>query len=87
MCRIACWVSVHFNSLMLFSEKIFCVCIIGSSAIKGKFYSNFQKNIMSFYESASVSADVIMTLPTEIYLSVFIETMNLQNLQQMKKQK
>lgn len=40
MYRIACWVSVSFHSLVLFSEKVLCVSL-ASSATKDKFYSIF----------------------------------------------
>lgn len=43
MYRIACWVSVSFYSLVLFSEKVLCVSL-ASSATKDKFSSNFFLN-------------------------------------------
>lgn len=56
-----------------------CVCRWqGVQLLRVNFFLIFKKNIMSFYESASVSADVIITLATEISLSMFIETVNLQ---------
>lgn len=36
---------------------------------------------MRFFEKAPVKANAIITLGTEMYFSMFIETMNLQNLQ------
>lgn len=52
MYRIACWVSVRFHSLMLFSEKVLCVSL-ASSSTKDKLYSNFLKKsytVEIFYE-------------------------------------
>lgn len=53
---------------MLFSVKVACVSLAGSSTIEDKFYLNLQRNIMSLYESASVSADIITTLGSFFYV-------------------